>query len=199
MIDTPAKPSRPEQQVYNGVFVLLGINLALFVLINLLGLPLQFLYLNHSNPIWFQFITSMFCHANWAHLSGNMFSLYVFGKIVEEEEGVLGVVVSYLVTGLGASLLSWLLLPSNVVSLGASGAVFGLFAISVLVKISWSWRRIIEVLILGQFVISQVVSQVQNLNAQDGVNRIAHLGGAAVGVALIVGLYQVTKGRSPKS
>jgi membrane associated rhomboid family serine protease len=197
MLDnTPPAPR--SEQVYNGVFILLGINLALYVLINLLGLPLRVLYLNHNSPAWFQFITSMFCHANWAHLSGNMFLLYVFGKIVEEEEGVLGVVASYLITGLGANLLSWLLLPPNTVSLGASGAVFGLFAVSVLIKLSWGWRRIIEVIILGQFVISQVVSQVQNLDAQDGVNRIAHLGGAIFGVLLITGLHQLTK-RSPKT
>lgn len=194
MLDQPA-PSRAAP-IYNGVFVLLGINLALFVLINLLGLPLRWLYLNHSNPAWFQFISSMFCHANWAHLSGNMFLLYVFGKIVEEEEGALGVVASYLVTGLGANLLSWLLLPSNVVSLGASGAVFGLFAVSVLIKLSWDWRRIIEVLILGQFVVAQVFSEVQNLDVQDGVNRVAHLGGAIAGVALIAGLYQLTSNRA---
>ena len=197
MLDN-TQPARRSEQVYNGVFILLGINLVLYVLINLLQLPLQFLYLNHRDPAWFQFITSMFCHANWAHISGNMFLLYVFGKIVEEEEGVLGVVASYLITGLGANLLSWLLLPSNTVSLGASGAVFGLFAVSVLIKLSWGWRRIIEVIILGQFVISQVVSQVQNLDAQDGVNRIAHLGGAVFGVLLIAGLYQFTK-RSPKT
>lgn len=57
------------------------------------------------------------------------------GKLVEEEEGSLAVWMSYLVTGVGANLVSWLILPRSVVSVGASGAVFGLFAISVLVKV----------------------------------------------------------------
>jgi membrane associated rhomboid family serine protease len=61
-----------------------------------------------------------------------------------------------LFTGVGANLVSWLVLPRNAVSVGASGAVFGLFAISVLVKMSWDWRKILEVLILGQFVIERV-------------------------------------------
>lgn len=43
--------------------------------------------------------------------------------------------VSYVLTGAGANLVSWLVLPRNAVSVGASGAVFGLFAISVLVKV----------------------------------------------------------------
>ena len=48
---------------------------------------------------WFQFVTNTFCHANYAHLSGNIFFLYIFSKLVEEEEGVAGVWFSYLVTG----------------------------------------------------------------------------------------------------
>lgn len=43
--------------------------------------------------------------------------------------------LSYIFTGAGANLVSWLILPRNAVSVGASGAVFGLFAISVLVKV----------------------------------------------------------------
>lgn len=57
------------------------------------------------------------------------------GKLVEEEEGNFGLWLSYILTGAGANLVSWLILPRNAVSVGASGAVFGLFAISVLVKV----------------------------------------------------------------
>lgn len=57
------------------------------------------------------------------------------GKLVEEEEGTFALWTSYILTGAGANLVSWLVLPRNAVSVGASGAVFGLFAISVLVKV----------------------------------------------------------------
>lgn len=57
------------------------------------------------------------------------------GKLVEEEEGNLALWVSYIFTGTGANLVSWFVLSRNAVSIGASGAVFGLFAISVLVKV----------------------------------------------------------------
>lgn len=57
------------------------------------------------------------------------------GKLVEEEEGNLALWLSYILTGVGANLVSWLVLPRNTVSVGASGAVFGLFTISVLVKV----------------------------------------------------------------
>lgn len=67
------------------------------------------------------------------------FNIYFFflhtGKLVEEEEGNFALWLSYILTGAGANLVSWLVLPRNAVSVGASGAVFGLFAISVLVKV----------------------------------------------------------------
>ncbi|KAL2584244.1 hypothetical protein AAZV13_14G118300 [Glycine max] len=71
----------------------------------------------------------------WKHLSSNLFFLYIFGKLVEEDEGNFALWLSYILTGVGANLVSWLVLPRNTVSVGASGAVFGLFTISVLVKV----------------------------------------------------------------
>lgn len=64
-----------------------------------------------------------------------LLNFFPTGKLVEEEEGSLGLWLSYILTGAGANLVSWLVLPRNAVSVGASGAVFGLFAISVLVKV----------------------------------------------------------------
>ncbi|XP_048332490.1 rhomboid-like protein 11, chloroplastic isoform X4 [Ziziphus jujuba] len=153
------------------------------------------LYLYHNFPEWYQFLTATFCHANWNHLSSNLFFLYIFGKLVEEEEGNFALWLSYILTGVGANLVSWLVLPRNAVSVGASGAVFGLFTISVLVKMSWDWRKILEVLILGQFVIEKVMDAAQASTALSGpfrgghalqsINHIAHLSGALVGVLLV--------------
>lgn len=61
---------------------------------------------------------------------------FATGKLVEEEGGSFALWLSYILTGVGANLVSWLILPRNTVSVGASGAVFGLFTISVLVKVS---------------------------------------------------------------
>jgi hypothetical protein len=117
----------------NGVFLLLLVNVVIFVADQWIHLPMmKSLYLNHLHPQWWQWVTAIFCHANWAHLSGNIFFLYVFGKIVEEEEGFFGVWFSYLFTGVGAALASYVMLPkvaggvlgmggAATVSLGASG------------------------------------------------------------------------------
>jgi hypothetical protein len=70
---------------YNGVFLLLLLNCALYAADHLGGLPVSKLYLNHWSPKWYQFLTSAFCHASWQHLSGNAFLLLIFGRNVEEE------------------------------------------------------------------------------------------------------------------
>lgn len=183
MIVDNLKPQ--ENQKYNAVFVLIIINLVIYGLDHVLHLNLKTLYLHHSNPSWYQFVTSLFCHAHWTHLSGNLFFLYIFGKLIEEEEGGWALIISYLVCGLGANLMSWLFNDSNVVALGASGAVFGLFTVSILIKLSFQWRNLLEILILGQFVVSRMINETQLLTQNDDVNRIAHIGGAMVGVVLI--------------
>ncbi|CAA2983152.1 rhomboid 11, chloroplastic [Olea europaea subsp. europaea] len=190
------KEKQKREKRVNGIFWILLINLGIYVADHVFQVRwIKDLYLYHSQPAWHQFITSTFCHFNWSHLSSNLFFLYIFGKLVEEEEGNFALWLSYILTGAGANLVSWLILPRNAVSIGASGAVFGLFAISVLVKMSWDWRKILEVLILGQFVVEKVMEAAQASTSLAGgyrgvygvqnVNHIAHLSGALVGVVLI--------------
>jgi membrane associated rhomboid family serine protease len=133
-------PQRTKKKTsFDGIFLILLINLASYAADHWFQLPaMKALYLYHRFPQWYQFITSTFCHVSWSHLSSNLFFLYIFGKLVEEEEGSFAVWLSYLVTGVGANVVSWLVLPRSVVSAGASGAVFGLFAVSVLVKVCHS-------------------------------------------------------------
>ncbi|XP_051151638.1 rhomboid-like protein 11, chloroplastic isoform X2 [Andrographis paniculata] len=194
-IGKPEEKRKPEKRV-NGIFWILLINLGLYLADHIFQVPwIKGLYLYHNRPAWYQFITATFCHFSWNHLSSNLFFLYIFGKLVEEEEGNFALWLSYILTGAGANLVSWLVLPRNAVSLGASGAVFGLFAVSVLVKMSFDWRKILEVLILGQFVVEKVMEAAQasaslggnfrGVYAVQNVNHIAHLSGALIGVLLI--------------
>ena len=156
----------------------------------------RLLYLNHASPRWWQFVTCAFCHGSFDHLSGNLFFLLTFGKSVESEERAAGVWLAYLACGVGSALASWLLLPAvshgvPVVSLGASGAVFGLFVISVLSKLSsFDWRKLLEAGILGTFVWERIWSEISITTKGGGigasnVNHVAHLAGALCGVLLI--------------
>lgn len=178
---------------YPGVYALLIVNLVVFLFSNVLQLNLTGLYLNHASPKIYQWVTSLFCHANFAHLSGNLFFLYIFGRLIEEEEGVAGVVISYFICGLGASLFDHFLSSQNVLSLGASGAIFGLFTISILLKFKMQFSSFVELFVLVPFVFQTITSEIGMLNKNDNIGHDVHVYGALIGVFLIMGLHYLQK------
>lgn len=165
----------------------------MFLLINILHLPFEFLYLNYSNPKWFQFITCLFCHASYAHLSGNLFLLYVFGRLIEEEEKITGIMVSYFVCGIGAGAIDYILSDKSGAALGASGAVFGLFVVAMLIKFKMKFTNILDLLIIVPFVFMHVTHEVSKLGANDRIGHDVHLYGALIGGLLILGLHFLKK------
>ena len=76
---------------------------------------------------WWRFITSMFLHGNFWHLAFNMYFLYCVGPIIEQLMGTKKYLMLYFISGILGSVLSMILMP-KVASVGASGALFGLFA-----------------------------------------------------------------------
>ena len=162
----PARPdpsTRPfsaarEAGMGNGVFLMLLLNFALFAGDALLQRGWSSaLALDHWAPRWWQFLSAAFVHANWEHLLGNAFSLLVFGRMVEEEEGAVGLWATYLVCGVCGNAASYLSAAhTHTCSLGASSAVFGLCVVGVLAKLRPSPKRLMEAIILGSFVVKQV-------------------------------------------
>lgn len=209
-----------EPPGYGGTFALVIANATMYALDHGIKWGMaKTLYLNHASWKWWQVVTSTFCHASWSHLSGNLFLLYIFGRLVEEEEGAFGVVLAYLICGAAASLASLIMLPRTsthglfgmanapVFSVGASGAVFGLFAVAVMVKMmkGFSFRKLLEAGILGQFVVEKLLGEV-HMQANGGalvagasVNHIAHLSGALAGVFLILLLTRLPSGKDASS
>ena len=190
----------------NGVFLLLVLNVGVYIADHVLKLPVvaQSMYLWHAHPQPWQWVTSLFAHGSWGHLSGNMFFLYVFGRILEEQEGSWALVFTYLLCGVCANVASVLLLGhgaggATMVSLGASGAVFGLFTVATLAKISFNWKRLLESVILGNFVVERLwqegAMQLGGGAMAGGamVNHIAHIAGALAGVMLIMLLNSLPK------
>ncbi|OAE26092.1 hypothetical protein AXG93_4022s1040 [Marchantia polymorpha subsp. ruderalis] len=194
---------------YNGIFLLLLLNLGIFALDHWLHFPIiSHLYLHHSDPKWYQFVTATFCHINW-HLQRDfnvpalMLAGYFCGLEGTREKLDDMIYSKFWDTFIKQSVLPLYL---RVISAGASGAVFGLFAVSVLVKMSFDWRKILEVLILGQFVVEKVMEEAQAsasmgsfaLKSSMNINHIAHLSGALLGVLLICLLNRLPSGDPDK-
>ena len=71
-------------------------------------------------------VTSMFLHASWMHVIGNMLFLWIFGDNVEDRVGHLKYLVFYLLCGTAAALIQTHLVPhSGIPMVGASGAIAG--------------------------------------------------------------------------
>src|SRR5512144_300974 len=70
--------------------------------------------------------SSMFMHAGWVHLGGNMLYLWIFGDNVEDRFGHIKFIIFYLLCGIAATFAQLIFsLGSNVPNLGASGAIAG--------------------------------------------------------------------------
>src|ERR1700724_2083433 len=71
-------------------------------------------------------LTSMFLHASWLHLIGNMWFLWIFGDNIEDYLRHFSYLLFYLLSGLGAAFAQLVLNPhSRVPTVGASGAIAG--------------------------------------------------------------------------
>lgn len=145
--------------------------------------------------------TSMFLHAGWLHLIGNMWFLWIFGDNIEDRLGHLRYLLFYLVCGLGAGVAQTLFnLNSAIPSIGASGAVAGVLGAyfllfpgaRVLTLVPFFFVLLIEVpafLILLYWFVIQLFSGAVSIGAggaeAGGVAWWAHIGGFVLGVLLV--------------
>jgi membrane associated rhomboid family serine protease len=153
-------------------------------------------------PLWITLFTSMFLHAGWAHILGNMVYLFVFGNHVERSMGHLRYLVFYLLCGLGANALEVATaVDSTVPGLGASGAIAGVLGgylvlyptsrIGALIPLGvlvfpariYAWVFIVFWFLLQLF--SGFASLGADASAAGGVAYWAHVGGFLTGVLLI--------------
>jgi membrane associated rhomboid family serine protease len=140
--------------------------------------------------------TSMFMHAGWLHLGGNMLYLWIFGDNVEDSFGHLKFLVFYLLCGVAATAAQLAFSAgSNVPNLGASGAIAGVLGAYILlfprgqVKVLMG-RGVIPMpalVVIGLWIVLQFVSgigSISNTAETGGVAYMAHIGGFVAGFVL---------------
>lgn len=124
--------------------------------------------------------TCMFLHANFLHILFNMYSLYFIGTQIEEIYGKSSYIIIYLFSGIGASYLSYKY-SYNTVSVGASGAIFGLLG-ALLIFILFKRDRIRKGALSNLLVV--IVLNLYIGFTSSGIDNFAHIGGLVTGIIL---------------
>ena len=140
--------------------------------------------------------TSMFMHAGWIHLAGNMLYLWIFGDNVESRFGHVKFSIFYLLCGIAATFAQLgFSSGSNVPTLGASGAIAGVLGAYILLfpqgKVNVLMGRGVipmpALVVIGFWIVLQLFSGIGSIaNTADtgGVAYMAHIGGFIAGFVL---------------
>ncbi len=183
---------------YYPTYILIAVNVAVYVFTSILsGDPLttsdsvllaygQFNYYVLQGEIW-RLFTAMFVHADIVHISGNMFFLLIFGLRAEDMFDIGEYMFIYFLSGLTGGLLSLLLGP-GLLSVGASGAIFGVLGATIIYARRAIGQSILTALLYAFFLF------IINIGPQ--VNYLAHLGGLAAGLLIGYSLAASRKSRS---
>ena len=175
-------------------FVLVGVNIAVYALTSffggnfletdpvvIVGFGLYTPYVLNGE-VW-RLLTSLFIHANIAHIAGNMLFLFIYGLRAEDMFDVREYLAIYFLSGLAgnaltmfADLLTAGALGGFAFSVGASGAIFGMLGAVMIYMRRSIGQSIMTALIYVFFLFA--------LNIAPGVNILAHLGGLVTGLAL---------------
>ncbi|HET9741588.1 MAG TPA: rhomboid family intramembrane serine protease [Terriglobales bacterium] len=168
----------------------------------LAAIGLSHTYAAHASVV--PLATSMFLHASWLHLIGNMWVLWIFGDNIEDYLGHFPYLIFYFVSGLAASLAHVVLNPNSTVpSVGASGAIAGIMGAYFLLFPSARVLTLVPLIIfftfiwlpawivLGYWFVLQFLSGAATSIAYSsrtgggGIAFWAHVGGFMAGIILI--------------
>ena len=192
--------SRRAEQVFSKkrpviTYAIIALNIILFILTALfsgspLNIKISALYklgaLVNYNQMYgifelYRLITSMFLHGSILHLLCNMYSLYVLGPQLESFFGKIKFLVIYLMSGIIGNLLSMLFLPDTIVSIGASGAIFGL--LGSMLYFGYHYRVYLSGVIKSQIIPLILLNLIIGFSSS-GINNAAHIGGLIGGVLI---------------
>jgi rhomboid protease GluP len=137
---------------------------------------------------YYRLISCMFLHGGLLHVALNMYALYSIGPLVERLYGRAKYIIIYFASGILSSLFSYIF--SDSVSVGASGAIFGLlgttlvFAVKARKNIGRDFLRNIASVIIINLIIGFTMSNIDNFG---------HLGGLVGGILITLILDNINK------
>jgi len=145
------------------------------------GALVNFNMMNHNFIELYRLGTSVFLHAGLIHLLCNMYSLYIIGPQLESFFGKVKFSIIFIGSGIIGNLLSMAFLQDNVVSVGASGAIFGL--LGALLYFGYHYRVYLSGVIKSQIIPLIGLNLLLGFMIA-GINNLAHIGGLVGGILL---------------
>jgi membrane associated rhomboid family serine protease len=120
--------------------------------------------------------TSAFLHADLMHILFNMWALWVIGPALERWLGPIRYIALYALSGLGGSVLVYLITPLDQPTLGASGAIFGLFGATFALarRLNFNVRWVVGLIVINLVITFAVPS----------ISWQGHVGGLVTGTVL---------------
>ena len=163
-------------------YALIGINVFAFLLMLVSGIDQTATQWGMFPPSialdneWWRLVTSAFLHGGWLHIAFNMYVLYALGPSLERVLGHSRYLALYLMAALGGAVCSYAFSDVMTVSVGASGAIFGLMGALVVAgrKLRYDITQVL-ILLAVNFAIGFMAP---------GVDWRAHVGGLVVGAAV---------------
>ena len=174
-------------------YILMVLNIIMFFLTNVLDTSNNIIYSLANNYLfvrsgeYYRLFTCMFLHGGLMHLLFNMYALYVIGPQVERYYGKIKYLFIYLVSGLLGSVFSCVFMSANTMSLGASGAIFGL--LGSIAYFTYHYRATLQGLLRSQIVPVILINLSLGLFIS-GIDVSAHIGGLIGGilVSMVIGI-----------
>jgi rhomboid protease GluP len=158
---------------------------------------LRYLGAKHNGLIqqgeYYRLVTAMFLHGGILHIGLNMYALRSIGPLIEKMYGKIKFLIIYFVSGITSSLFSYFFSPA--ISVGASGAIFGLMGAAVILGITMSKK-------IGREFLNSIL-QVVLVNLFLGFNlsnidNFGHLGGL-IGGLIITSLFYIKQKNKVKN
>lgn len=144
-----------------------------------------------KNGEYYRLFTSIFLHIGIMHLLCNMYSLYIIGREVESLFGKVKYIIIFILSGIFGSILS-IAFSHNVISAGASGAIFGL--LGALLYFGMHYRTYLGEALVRSIIPILIINLIIGF-LSPGIDMAAHIGGFVGGilVSMMVGIPDKSK------
>lgn len=190
----------PKEKIskYKATYILMAVNIIIYLIsaivsknlfeidgYTLINMGAKFNPLINDGEVW-RFITAAFLHGGLVHIGFNMMALKVIGPQVEQIYGLKKYLAIYFSSAIGGSLLSYMFSPESV-SVGASGAVFGL--LGAMLVFGFKKKSVIGKSFMMNIIQVIVLNVVIGLSVPN-IDNFGHLGGLVLGGLIALILYK---------